>query len=170
MIPEPQDETTIHDGPRFEVRKAKFGEKEREWVVAPAAVGVVVYDEENVFLVRQPREAIGREDVLEIPAGLMDVEGERPLETAKRELEEEIGYRADSWQHATSFFSSVGFTDEQVHIFLATGLTKVGEPDATGEEDIELVPWPLDQLDGAIEGNVDAKTLIGLLWLRRSRA
>ena len=167
MTPDPTNEETLHDGPRFTVRRADFGERTREWVDAPDSVAVVAYDDQQVYLVRQPREAIGRDDVLEVPAGLMDVEGESPLETAKRELVEEIGMEADDWLHATTFFSSVGFTDEQVHVFLATGLRKVGEPDADGEEGIELVTWPLDQLDGLIDGNVDAKSLVGLLWLRR---
>ena len=86
MTLDPSDKQTIHDGPRFDVVRATFGEKEREWVVAPDAVAVVAYDEEVVYLVRQPREAIGRDDVLELPAGIMDVEGESPLETGKREL------------------------------------------------------------------------------------
>jgi ADP-ribose pyrophosphatase len=159
----------IHDGPRFKVLKGTFDGKEREWVEAPDAVAVVAYDERQVYLVRQMREAIGRDDVLELPAGIMDVEGESPIDTAKRGLEEEIGMRADDWVHATTFFSSSGFTDEQVHVFLATGLRKVGEPDADGEEGIELVTWPLDQLDGLIDGNADAKTLVGLLWLRRAQ-
>ena len=169
MTIEPDEQQTIHDGPRFSVHKGTFGEREREWVEAPDAVAVVAYDDEQVYLVRQQREAIGRDDVLEIPAGIMDVEGESPLETGKRELEEEIGMRADDWVHATTFFSSSGFTDEQVHVFLATGLTKVAEPDADGEEGIELVTWPLDQIDGLIDGNADAKTLVGLMWLQRAR-
>jgi hypothetical protein len=78
--------------------------------------------------------------------------------------------QAEHWEHATSFFSSSGFTDEEVHVFVATGLTKVGEPDAEGEEGIEMVTWPLDDLDALIDENADAKTLVGLLWLRRSRA
>ncbi len=171
MTLEPQDEVTLHDGPRFSVHRARFdGDRTREWVSAPASVAVGAYDEENVYLVRQPREAVQRDDVLEVPAGVMDVDGESPLETAKRELREEIGMDADLWVEATSFFASIGFTDEVVHVFLATGLSKVGEPDESGEERIELVPWPLDQLDGVIDGNADAKTLIGLLWLRRARA
>ena len=169
----PQTEETIHEGPRFTVKRGTFGsgdnERDREWIESPAAVAVVAYSDSEIYLVKQAREAIGRDDVLEIPAGLMDVEGESPLDTARRELEEEIGFRADAWEHATSFFSSSGFTDERVHIFLATGLSKTGEPDESGEEGIELVKWPLDQLDGAIDGNTDAKTLIGLLWLRRAR-
>ena len=167
--PDPTDEELVHDGPRFDVRRATFGERTREWVAAPDAVAVVAYDDEHVYLVRQPREAIGRADVLELPAGIMDVEGESPLETGQRELREEIGMEADQWQHATSFFSSSGFTDEEVHVFLATGLRKVAEPDADGEEGIELVLWPLAELGGLIDGNVDAKTLVGLLWLERAR-
>ena len=167
----PEDEETIHDGPRFSVHRATFpGDRTREWVSAPASVAVVPYDDRNVYLVRQPREAVQRGDVLEVPAGIMDVEGESALETAKRELVEEIGMEAEHWIEATSFFSSIGFVDEVVHVYLATGLTKVGEADESGEEQIEVVPWPLDQLDAAIDGNADAKTLIGLMWLRRARA
>ncbi len=169
MTPDPVDRQTIHDGPRFNVVRATFGEKGREWVEAPDAVAVVAYDDDVVYLVRQPREAIGRDDVLELPAGIMDVDGESPLETGRRELREEIGYEADAWVHATTFFSTSGFTDERVHVYLATGLRKVAEPDADGEEGIELVTWPLDQLDGLIDGNADAKTLVGLLWLRRAQ-
>ncbi len=172
--PESIEEHVIHDGPRFVVRQGRFrhgdgSETEREWVDAPDAVAIVAYDEEQLYLVRQPREAIGRADILELPAGLMDVEGESPLDTAKRELREETGFEAADWVHATTYFSSSGFTDEQVHVFLATGLTKVGEADAEGDERIELVTWPLADLGGLIDGNADAATLIGLQWLQRAR-
>ena len=171
MTLEPQDHETIHDGPRFTVHRARFrGDRTREWVAAPTSVAVVPYDDEHVYLVRQPREAVGREDVLEVPAGIMDVEGESPLETAERELVEEIGMEAAEWTEATSFYSSIGFVDEVVKVFLATGLTQVGEADESGEEQIELVRWPLADLDALIDQNEDAKTLIGLLWLRRARA
>ena len=166
---DPEDQQTIHDGPRFSVHRARFGDKEREWVEPPDAVAVLAYDDKQVYLVRQLREAIGRDDVLEVPAGIMDVEGESPLETGQRELEEETGLQADGWIHATTFFTSSGFTSERVHLYLATGLSKVGEPDADGEEGIELVTWPLDQIDGLIDGNADAKTLVALLWLRRAQ-
>ncbi|HEX8120759.1 MAG TPA: NUDIX hydrolase [Solirubrobacteraceae bacterium] len=170
-VPEPQDERTIHDGPRFSVHRARFGaDRTREWVSAPASVAVVPYDAANVYLVLQPREAVQRDDVLEVPAGIMDVEGESPLETAKRELVEEIGMEAREWSEPKSFFTSIGFVDEVAHVFLATDLHKVGEPDESGEEQIELVAWPLDDLDRLIEENEDAKTLIGLLFLRRARA
>jgi ADP-ribose pyrophosphatase len=165
----PTHEETIHEGPRFTVKKGVFGsgenEREREYVESPAAVAVLAYDEEQIYLVRQAREAIGRDDILEIPAGLMDVEGETPLETAKRELEEETGLEADDWVDALSYFSSSGMTDEVTHVFLATGLRRVSDV----EEGIELVTWPLADIDGLIDGNPDASTLIALLWLRRAQ-
>jgi ADP-ribose pyrophosphatase len=166
---EPEKEELLHDGPRFTVHRGTFdGGTVREWVEAPDACAVVAYDDEQIYLIRQTREAIGRDDVLELPAGLQDQQDESPLQTARRELREEIGMEADDWVHATSYFSSSGFTDEQVHVFLATGLTKVAEPDADGEEGLELVTWPVRDLDGLIDGSIDAKTLVGLLWLRRA--
>ena len=165
----PEDEETIYDGPRFSVHRGTFpGDRTREWVDAPDSVAMVPYDGEHVYLVRQPREAVRRDDVLEVPAGIMDVEGESPLETAKRELVEEIGMEAGDWSHATTFFTSIGFVDEKVHVFLATDLEKVGEPDESGEEQIELVAWPLDDIESVIDRNEDSKTLVGLLWLRRA--
>jgi ADP-ribose pyrophosphatase len=166
---EPSDEETIYDGPRFSVHRATFpGDRTREWVDAPDSVAVVPYDDENVYLVKQPREAVRRDDVPEVPAGIMDVEGESPLETAKRELVEEIGMEAASWSEPKTFYTSIGFVDEKVHVFLATDLEKVGDADESGEEQIELVACPLAALDRVIESNEDSKTLIGLLWLRRA--
>jgi len=117
--------------------------------------------------VRQPREAAGDPDMLEIPAGKLDEEGEEPLETAKRELAEEIGKGAEHWEHLTTYFSSVGFADEQVHVYLATGLhdREVEPPD--GDERIEIVRRPLAELDEAIAETRDSKTLIGLLMLQQ---
>jgi 8-oxo-dGTP pyrophosphatase MutT (NUDIX family) len=146
-------------------RYADGEEVEREIVHHQGAVAAVAHDDEHVWLVRQPRETVGDPDFLEIPAGRLDVEGEAPLEAAKRELAEEIGKAASAWEPIASFASSVGMTDEIVHLFRATGLT-----DADGHSDenerIEIVRWPLADLDGAIAATRDAKTLIGLLWLR----
>ena len=164
-----QQEETIHDGPRFTVKRGTFGsgdaERDREWIESPAAVAVVAYSDTEIYLVKQAREAIGRDDLLEIPAGLMDVEGESPLQTAKRELEEEVGVEAADWIEGPSYFSSSGMTDEITHIFLAAGITRTGD----AEDGIDLVTWPLADLDGLIDAVSDAKTLVGLLWLRRAQ-
>jgi 8-oxo-dGTP pyrophosphatase MutT (NUDIX family) len=141
----------------------------REVVGHPGAVGIVAHDDEHVWLVRQPREPVGDPALLEIPAGKLDVEGEPPLETAMRELAEEIGKAAEHWEPLHWFYSSPGFTDERVELFLATGLS-----DATAEADederIEIVEWPLARLDDAIAECRDSKSLIGLLLLRGRRA
>src|SRR2546423_7631724 len=97
-------------------------EAEREMAVTPGAVAVVAHDGKTLYLVRQPREAVGDDALLELPAGKLDEEGEGPLETAKRELAEEIGKGAREWRHLTSFWSSPGFCDEEAHIYLATDL------------------------------------------------
>jgi 8-oxo-dGTP pyrophosphatase MutT (NUDIX family) len=142
-------------------------EVQRDWAQHGGAVGVVAHDGENLYLVRQPREAVGAPDLLELPAGKLDVEGEAPLETAKRELAEEIGKAAEHWAPLHRFYSSPGFTNEEVHVFLATGLSDVEQPEVEEDERIDLVVRPLAELDALIDEVVDAKTLIGLLELRR---
>lgn len=140
-------------------------EAEREIVEHPGAVGVVAHDGETLYLVRQPREPVTEPALLELPAGKLDEEGESPLDTARRELAEEIGKGARSWQHITSFFTSPGFTDEECHLFMATDLYDA-EAEAGENERIEIVEVPLAQLDSVIRDCRDSKTLIGLLWLR----
>jgi len=142
-------------------------EAEREIVEHPGAVGVVAHDGEILFLVRQPREPVNDPALLELPAGKLDEDGEAPLDTAKRELAEEIGKGARSWQHITSFFTSPGFTDEECHLFIATDLYDE-QVDTDENERIEIVEVPLSKLDGVIRDCRDSKTLVGLLWLRAS--
>ena len=163
---------TEYDGAFFSVRRDVYrhedGEDaEREIVSHTGAVGIVALDGDRLWFVRQPREAIGAPDLLEIPAGKLDEEGEEPLDTGKRELAEEIGKKAERWEHLTTFFTSVGVMDEQVHLFLAEGLSdhQVEPPDHN--ERIEIVPWPLEKLDDAIAETRDSKTLVGLLMLQR---
>jgi ADP-ribose pyrophosphatase len=168
------DKETVFEGRIFDVVRARYrhadGEVvERENVEHGGAVGIVVHDDEDVWLVRQPREGIMRDDVLEIPAGRLDVEGEAPEDAAKRELAEELGLAADHWTHTKTYYTSAGFTNEQIHLYLATGLRQVAKPETEEDERIEIVKWPLADLDGAIDANIDAKTLIGLLLLRRDR-
>ena len=141
-------------------------ESTREIVRHTGAVGVVCHDGESLWLVRQPREAVGEPDLLEIPAGKLDVEGEEPLEAAKRELAEEIGKAASEWQHLHTFFTSPGFTDEVCHVYLATGLSDASA-EADEHERIDIEVRPLAELDAIIDEVRDSKTLIGLLELRR---
>jgi 8-oxo-dGTP pyrophosphatase MutT (NUDIX family) len=140
-------------------------EAEREIVEHPGAVAMVAHDGERLYLVRQPREAVDQRELLELPAGKLDEEGEEPLDTAKRELAEEIGKGARNWEHLTSFYTSPGFADEECHVYLATDLyDEHAEADET--ERIEIVEAPLGDLDDVIAGCRDSKTLVGLLWFR----
>src|SRR5256885_6418558 len=121
-------------------------EAEREIARHPGAVGVVAYDGERLYLVRQPREPVDDQALLEVPAGKLDEEGESPLDTAKRELAEEIGKGAREWRLITRFYTSPGFADEEVHVYLATDL--YDETAEAGEEErIEVETVPLDDLD-----------------------
>ena len=141
-------------------------EAEREYVGHPGSVAMVAHDGEDVYLVRQPREPVDEQEVLELPAGKLDVEGEDPLECAKRELAEEIGKSARDWELMKGpYYASVGFTNERIWIYLATGLEEA-EAEADENERIEIEAVPLAQLDELIDRVVDAKTLIGLMLLR----
>jgi ADP-ribose pyrophosphatase len=170
---EPLGGETVYDGSQFSVRVERFrhadGEEvEREIVRRMDAAAIVAYDDEHVWLVRQPREAL-LAFTLEVPAGQLDVEGASPLQTAKRELAEEIGREADDWQEVKTYHASCGYTDELVHIFAATGL-RASDVEADPGERIEIVPWPLADLDEALAATTDAKTVIALQWLRATIA
>jgi 8-oxo-dGTP pyrophosphatase MutT (NUDIX family) len=163
----------LFDGKFIGVRKDTFrhedGEEvERELVSHPGAVGIVVLDDEDrMWLVRQPREAVGLPDMLEIPAGKIDQEGADPLETAKRELAEEIGKQADHWDPLGSFYTSPGFADEIIHLFLATGISDVDErPEVDEDERIDVEVRPLSELDSVLSETQDSKTLVALYRLK----
>jgi 8-oxo-dGTP pyrophosphatase MutT (NUDIX family) len=163
---------TVYDGSFISLSVDRFrfpdGEEvERAIVHHPGAVGVVCCSQEHVVLVRQPREAVGDPDSLELPAGKLE-EGEDVLASARRELAEEVGLAAERWEHLSSFRSSIGVMDEEVHVYLATGLSEASA-EAEENERIEIVRWPLDDLDGALAATHDAKTIIGLLLLRERR-
>jgi ADP-ribose diphosphatase len=164
---------TKYEGRIFTVLEETFRHEDgeeatREIVRHQGAVGVVCHDDERIYLVRQPREAIGVPDLLEIPAGKLDVDGEEPLDAAKRELAEEIGKAAEHWELLHRFYTSAGFTDEECIVYLASGLSDA-EAETDEHERIDIETRPLSELDALIDEVRDAKTLIGLLELRRRR-
>jgi 8-oxo-dGTP pyrophosphatase MutT (NUDIX family) len=142
----------------------------REKIAHPGAVGILPVDDQYVWLTRQPREVAGEAASLEIPAGKLDVAGEPPLQTAKRELAEEIGKQASRWEEIFAFYTSPGFSDERLWIYLAEGLSAAEADEPEENERIEIVPWPLAQLDDAIAECEDSKSLIAMLWLALRRA
>jgi 8-oxo-dGTP pyrophosphatase MutT (NUDIX family) len=168
------DSKIVYEGRIASVRVEQFRHPDgstsvREVIGHPGAVAMVAHDERFVYLVRQPREAVGEDDLLELPAGKLDVPGESPLECAARELAEEIGKSASKWRELKRFFTSPGFAEEQVIIYLASGLDDA-DAESDEEERIEVVPWPLEDLDRAIEQCRDAKSLIGLMIFRELRS
>ena len=115
--------------------KAPDGEEFTRVVVHhPGAVVIVPVDGDDLLLVRQYRAAVG-DTILEIPAGKRDVDGEPPEETARRELEEEIGHRPGRLVKLAEFFNTPGFCDEYTHLFLALDLEDLGGNDAIGPEE-----------------------------------
>jgi ADP-ribose pyrophosphatase len=134
-------------------------------------VGMVAIDADgNVLLVRQWRHAIGGA-LLEIPAGTLDREPDGSIEdhlgAAKRELEEETGYRAASWRYLVGFYTAPGFTSELMHLYLAEDLTPAHEGRLGPDEDerLELERLPLAEAFRLAEsgGFADAKSIVGLL-------
>lgn len=142
------------------------GPFERTFVDTPGAVGVVALNERReVLLVEQYRAALGSM-LLEIPAGMRDVPGEPPLETARRELSEETGFTATSWRPLGSCVGAAAVTNSRVDIFLATDLAEgTRSPHGPEEESMILHLVPLEEAIRLVrEGEiVDAKTAIGLL-------
>jgi len=133
-----------------------------ETIRHPGAAAVVpMKDDGTVVLIRQFRHAAGG-FIYEIPAGKLSP-GEEPLHCAARELEEEVGYRASSFELLSSIFTAPGFADEVIHVYKATGLTQ-GRQQLDRDEVLEIVEMPLEQAirrihDGTIR---DGKTIVGL--------
>jgi ADP-ribose pyrophosphatase len=123
----------------------------------------------RVLLIRQFRHAADG-IIWEIPAGRLDP-GEQPEACARRELAEETGMRAERLERLTTFYTTPGFTDERIHLFVASGLT-VGATDREPDEFLELCPTPWSVIMGLIERGeiMDGKTLVALLYLRAFRA
>lgn len=172
------DEEIVHRGHIIDVAVARFAgadgqEFHRDVIRHPGAVGVLpLHDDGTVTVVRQYRGPIDAE-LVEIPAGLRDVDEEEPVRTAARELAEEVGLAADDYELLCSFHTAAGNTDELVQVFVATGLRDV-DPDLQGPEEhaMTVERHPIDELVTAIErGEItDAKTIIGVLLVARRRS
>lgn len=140
----------------------------REVVRHPGAVAVLAMTEnQEVILVRQYRHACGTE-LLEIPAGKLDVQGEDPSECAFRELAEETPYTAQSMRLIHTFYTAAGFCDEKMYLYVAEGIVKNSMATADEDEFVELVTMNREQVQNALRNNLiaDSKTLVALYyWL-----
>ena len=133
----------------------------REVIEHPGSVAIVPVRGDTLLLVRQFRISVGRE-IVELPAGRIEAQ-ESPAASARRELEEELGYRARQLVWVTSYYTSVGFTNEILHIFLAFNLEKT-QRRPEWDERITLVEVPIGEIETRLSNNEfeDSKTLIGL--------
>ena len=165
---EPDASRTVYDGTLFDVVVERWGEHEREIVDHPGSTAIVAIDGDGlVVLVRQTREA-ARESLLELPAGTLEP-GEQPLETAKRELREEVGLRGGRWRELGAFYTTPGFCRERMHVFLAEDLEN-GEPSPDDDEEVEVVRWRVEEIEARLPELEDAKTIAGLLLYLRHRS
>jgi len=166
MSLEPDSAERVWEGRLLSMTVERWGENEREIVEHPGAVAVVAVDDEGcVALVRQLREAT-RERLLELPAGTAEP-GEEPLETARRELKEECGLSGGDWRELAAFWTTPGFCRERMHLFAAEGVEH-GEASPEPDERLELVRWPISEIEARLHEIEDAKTLAGLLLYLRT--
>ena len=175
------DSETVFEGRVISLRRDTVampggGNSVREVVAHPGAVAVVAVDDEGrVVLLRQYRHPVGAY-LWELPAGLRDADGEPPLETAKRELAEEVLLAAERWSLLTTTYNSPGFSDELVLVYLAEGLTDVARPEGFVVEHEELdmtverVPLA-EAVQRVFDGDIrNASAVVGLLAAAQARA
>ncbi|OBK18894.1 NUDIX domain-containing protein [Mycobacterium asiaticum] len=162
---------TLYQGAIFALRRDQVSMPggnvaKREVLEHYGAVAIVALNDDNeVAMVYQYRHTYGRR-IWELPAGLLDAPGEAPHLTAVRELEEEVGLRADSWQVLLDVNTAPGYSDESVRVYLATGLTDIGRPEAHDEEADMTMRWfPLaEAVDRALNGEiVNSIAIAGIL-------
>ena len=158
---EPDSARRVYEGRLLGLTVERWGENEREIVEHPGAVAIVAVDREGyVTLVRQLREP-ARKRLLELPAGTAEP-GEAPLETARRELQEECGLTGGEWRELAAFWTTPGFCRERMHVFAAVDVEH-GEASPAADEELELVRWPLGEVRERLHEIEDAKSLAGLL-------
>ncbi len=152
-----QDEVALPDG----------GTAPREWVEHPGAAAMApIFDDGRILVVRQYRYA-PKLTFVEIPAGKLDP-GEGPLQTARRELVEETGYRANAWAFLTRLHPAIGFSNEIIDVFLCRDLVKAEQQLEHGELielDVVTIGWLVDELRAG--RLTDVKTQIAAMWLER---
>ncbi|TFJ93751.1 NUDIX hydrolase [Lentibacillus salicampi] len=163
---------TIYDGKVVklqvdEVMLPDGNTSKRELIKHPGAVGVIpITPEQKIIFVEQYRKPLEK-PLVEIPAGKLE-DGEKPEVTARRELEEETGYTAGPLEFVTSFYTSPGFADELMYLYIADGLEPVKDP-AIGDDDefIELLELTLEEAKQYVQNNRihDAKTNYAILYL-----
>jgi ADP-ribose pyrophosphatase len=164
---QPDSAEVVWRGRLLGVTVEQWGSNEREIVEHPGAVAIVAVDREGyVALVRQLREAT-RQYLLELPAGTAEP-GEEPLETARRELQEECGLTGGEWRELSTFWTTPGFCRERMHMFAAEGVER-GEASPADDEELEVVRWPVAEIGERLDQIEDAKSLAGLLLYLRTR-
>lgn len=168
---ETESSETLYTGAIFALRRDQVrmpggNVAAREVIEHYGAVAVVALnDEQQVALVYQYRHTFGRR-LWELPAGLLDIAGEAPHLSAARELEEEVGLWADTWHVLVDLSTAPGYSDESVRVYLATGLTEIGRPEAHDEEADMTMRWvPLDEaarlvLGGEIVNSIAAAGIL----------
>ena len=163
----------VFDGVLLHVRKDDVelpnGHKAvREWIKHPGASAVIpLLPDNQIILVRQFRYAVGKV-TLEVPAGKLDKIGEDPIECAKRELSEETGYTAGKIWKLTTIATTVGFSDEYIHLYAASDLT-AGKIHPDSDEFINVVKIPLTAALQMVESGkiFDAKSAVSILLLAK---
>ncbi len=161
--------TTVFESRVFNVerRTIAHGEErfERSVAVHPGAVAVlVINDNDQVGFIRQYRSTFDRE-ILEIPAGTLDVPGEEPLDAAKRELHEEMGLRAQSWTFLGRFMNSPGWSTQVMWVYEARDLEEVEREPAGAEESSATIHWyAKDEIQSILRSAfaIDSTTTIAL--------
>ena len=169
MEENPKSSKVVFKGKLLDVRKdkvilpnGKIGS--REWINHPGAVCCVpILPNKKIGLIRQYRYAV-KEHMIEIPAGKLN-QGEDPENCAKRELEEEIGFKANKISFLTNIHPAIGFANEKMWLYLAEDLKKTNQK-LDSDEFLELMPTKLeDAIKMVWNGSItDVKTMIGLIW------